>query len=331
MTTSLSSSGDVVGNGRIVIDDFNWGGSNSNLYLNKEERQRRNGEFDYILDHLDLNPYSSGTGDVVGNGGGFLESHLSYFLHILDRHLYSALSQDAVKFDEFEKRVITQILYELPKMRPDKLRFITGKKAKVLFFIPGVDQAPRIAKTGFSPEYPIYLNTELIYKESRGSDHLLLSILVHELGHQVGVADHGLLDNLAAKVVQVAELNSEKIRTRLALGDLTVTIHNHLHQSAPSNVYLYYGETSVKPLEWNLAQLRTVCRGDYIYSAVVYNLHWSSRQTGMDSGVFLEAKGWLDVECMHRGNGSFYKRDRNLEISIAVKGEEVLGSMKITK
>jgi hypothetical protein len=326
-----SGSGDVVGNGRIIIDDFFLDVDDSTIYLKEDEVLFRNQQFDYILDNLDLDPLSSGTGDVVGNGGGFIESLTYFYFQTLERHISSSLSQKQITFDPFERRILSRMLSYIPSMRGDKLRFISGRKAKVLFYISGLDAAPRLAKTGFSPNYPIYFNTDLLYKEVKAKPELLLGLLVHELGHQLGVADHGILDNLGAKVVQVANANEQKVSTILEDGDLEVTIQNHFFQSAPSDVFISYGNRSVEVLKWKPEQLRSICGREYIQSAFVYNFHWSSRLFDFGSEVLLTAKGWLDVKCFNSETGKFSRVERNLEVLIDISDGEVKGDLKVTK
>ena len=320
----FSGTGDIVGNGRLTNDD-------PRSYLTPSEVEKRNEQFDQILDNLNINPFSSGTGDVVGNGGGILESHAHYYYQTIERHILSSFSQTTIDFSYFERNILQKILYSLPLMANDKLRFLSGDDALALFLVAGSDKAPRVAKTGFSPSYPIYINIERLYEKIESTPKFLLGLLIHELGHQVGIADHGVLDSLASKVVQVSELNKEEIKSRLALGDLTITIHNHFYQSSPSDIFFSYASLEMETLKWDMDSLRKVCGTGYVYSAIVSNLHWSNRKVDLMNGAYLEAKGWLDIECMSSLTGMITQRKRNLEVSIELIDNKIKTEMSFTK
>lgn len=78
-----------------------------------------------------------------------------------------------------------------------ELLFINSSYSEI-FFSDFEGEVERLAKTGFSPDFPILINEKIV---SDSVDFTVsISLLVHELGHQAGMSSHSFLDKLGAEV-----------------------------------------------------------------------------------------------------------------------------------
>lgn len=314
-------SGDVVGNGRIWSNpDFNL----DDLFLSPEDRLKRNSDFDNYLDLLGIDPTQARSGDVVGNGGGFYESQAYFYYHNLAKHIISSFEQTYVDFTEGEKVVLQRILDHTPIFGEEgKLIFLSQQGHPTFFFDEDVDPAPRVAKTGFDHTYPIFINRDMIYEKTERHSTFWIGVLVHELGHQVGVENHTFLEELGGKVALVARLDKDEISYTFDENNiLQVIVYNHkfLHGTADITVNfrdLRSSTSSLKPVD-----LVSVCGILDFGGMVLKNLHWEDKPEMRNNvhGEYMQmvAKSWANVKCFDRSTGVFFDRSRDAKVIIQV-------------
>lgn len=139
----------------------------------------------------------------VGNGSGEAERNIVFAMGILNETLLHLQNTKSI-FSSTELEVIKEISQNLaPKeVRLLQINFKSGKEEPNFFLIDG---NIKIAKTWTEKGAPIYFNTDLLYRVSQTGDIVPYSIsrstslLLHELGHQIGVEDCQLLDQMAIK------------------------------------------------------------------------------------------------------------------------------------
>jgi len=319
-------SGDVVGNGSVIVDDWSVISNGnereeSGLFLKLNELEIRNNEFNNLLNQFGIDPTQLRGGDVVGNGGGLLEGQAYFYYHNLENHLLTALEQNAIEFTNDEREVLQKILKSLPNMEQvGKIIFLDPKDFRGFFFTPGVDPAPRVAKTGHSMDFPIFINTAMVYQRIDGDLRFWLGTLVHELGHQVGVANHLFLEELGAKVISTSELGRDTITAEMGPNNhLQVTSYNHYFIDGSADLFVSYNNQHHVVNEWDKSELRQACGHHYFAGILIDNLHWSQRAlSDLSNGVLFQAGGWATIKCLNPNTGTFNNRHKNFRLEVYV-------------
>jgi hypothetical protein len=87
--------------------------------------------------------------------------------------------------------------------KKNKFKFLSEKQ-NPREFKTGIYEDHRLAKTDFSPDAEIVVNTDLLYFENTLKPALAIpeiaAVLVHEIGHQSGERSHSYLDTLGASL-----------------------------------------------------------------------------------------------------------------------------------
>ncbi len=289
------------------------------LILNNDEILERNIEF-----NLDI--YKSGIrreigGDVVGNGGGSLEQFGYYFLYALPSLIDSSLAQTLIYFDSDERLLLQGIRYGLSQMDLNgKLIFAKENIYTNFFYNPEHDRAPRVAKTGFSKDYPIYINIDRAYELFTSNPRQWIGVLIHELGHQIGFADHNLLDQLGNKVMAATTFDTDTITVFGPMGrEIKLTAQNFSHTRSTFDLYLTVEQRIMAVENWNTRNYFVyTCGSHYFESAEVQNLHWESRGEIVSQGLFeVKATGWVKITCLN--NYTKESRVINKDILVTIK------------
>ncbi|GEM_PF-1789395 len=314
-------SGDTVGNG-YVIDNENHGTIDfDDIFLNPSVRESRNLQFKINLDSIGIDPRNIRSGDTVGNGGGLLEAQVSFYYHNLAKHIISSFEQSFVNFDENENKVLLDILNILSDYEGEgKVIFLSEADYPDFFHLKGFDPAPRVAKTGFSSEFPIFINRDLAYRRM-DNPRLWIGLLIHELGHQVGVGNHTFLEELGTKVINVSEVNKAEIEMTIT-EDLIVGLgyYNHDFVDGVPDLYVTYGEKLHRIEGWSNQGFREVCgKGLYYGGVSISNLHWKDRGlTDMVYDLRVTAGGWASVKCLDKAAGVYYNEYVDIEVVVNI-------------
>lgn len=173
-------------------------------------------------------PIYSITGNGVG-GGGIAEKNLVYAYLNLPSYLDLCMASELCALEKEERETLQKILKARPQELPvdQILQFQSESESPGFFKING---QIKIAKTEYRVGAPIYINTDLLYLKNRTQEvrPLTLSaaaaLLVHELGHHLGLEDHLKLDILGSKVQRVLSGSSQQINGGRTMRDIAVTV-----------------------------------------------------------------------------------------------------------
>ncbi len=156
-----------------------------------------------------LSPQSaSAGGSVVGNGAGVVENNFQYSYSMLPSLIANCLATPRCGVSPEETKLLEKIKVIAEKNASKIERLIFRDEGETGdFFATGLSEKHRIAKTGDTENDPIYVNTDLLY-DDHGKPRLdypsIISILIHEIGHQTGDLDHNRLDILGSKLRKLA-------------------------------------------------------------------------------------------------------------------------------
>lgn len=239
-------------------------------------------------------------GSVIGNGAGLAENNFQYAYQSLPRFIENCLKSALCQVNSVERSLLAKIssAAQINLRRDDRLIFISEKEQPD-FFTTGVSEENRIAKTELQIDTPIYINLDLLYTQS-GSINLdiptMQSILVHELGHQVGVTSHTKLDILGSKIKKFILENWQVVTLPLSQdmgGVATASIVNHNNPYKNSDVIIQWQQKS-------LALGRTVMKDVTCTSAEgnftgiqIYNAHFGINPQTKN----LQFYAWADLYC----------------------------------
>ena len=171
----------------------------NNIFLDAKERDLRNKHFSTLASRA---AQSSSGADIVGNGGGIAEQNMRYAYKLLAKSVSYCLILPQCGESENQILVLKRIQnIALKNQNNEKSVIFLDDKSFEKVFESDLDFDHRVAKTGFSSEFPIFLNIDQIYEAELENDlSAMIGILVHEVGHQAGVASHSFLDALASEV-----------------------------------------------------------------------------------------------------------------------------------
>ena len=156
-------------------------------------------------------------GDSVG-GGGIAENNILYAYQNLDKLSNLCLQSNFCQLTDKEKGILVKVLSSYPKEKlTEKQIEFRSEKTEPGFFL--IDGQVRMAKTGYVIGSTIYFNIDLLYSnEKHGVSYIraidipqAVSMLVHEMGHHQGEADHTALDLLGAKVQTVLRSHLQEV------------------------------------------------------------------------------------------------------------------------
>ncbi|CBW25637.1 putative exported protein [Halobacteriovorax marinus SJ] len=252
-----------------------------------------------------------GSGDIVGNGGGLIEQNFMSAYYNIQSAIQVCLNSYGCVDTEQERlllREINQVYIE--KINQERPILFVSEDIAGDFFKSEDDQTARVAKTGFSPETKIFVNLEEATLIANNIP-AMLGILVHELGHQAGVASHSFLDQLGAKVRNLWEDNLSIYRIEMKREELDVQLFaSELNYTTSKIQYTYKDETkSINPLIFNKIE----CGDDEIvYGFNLSNGHWD-RPHQVQTRTRVRLNFWIDIYCQAiDGEIRSEQRDLNL-------------------
>lgn len=332
-------SGDTVGNGRVIEGDFNGDidieETIKDLFLTPSELEERNDKFQNLLDDMGIDPTQVRSGDTVGNGGGLLEAQASLAYLNLSKHIISSFEQNYISFSDLDREVLMKILNGLAKNpSPEKILFLSEEDHPGFFYEAGVDPAPRVAKTGFSLDFPIFINRDMVYKTPDMNSRFWIGLLIHEMGHQVGIRNHGYLDQLGARVVAVSEMNRTEMSFIMAPRTaVDVSLYNHDFIDGTPDLSVSHNGKLHSVTDWYNPNLRRTC-GPYLqYSGVsISNLHWKNRgEFGPGTGMTIKAGAWAKIKCRDPRAGVFYNQATDVEIKLTIEDDKISSEINLAR
>jgi hypothetical protein len=262
---------------------------------------------------LDTKPLidAFGSGDIVGNGGGLLEQNFILAYYSLQSAIEDCLTTYFCYKNLQDKNVLKEIrtLFIQKLEQKNSLIFLSNSDTDN-FFNDEFDRSARLAKTGFSIKHPIFINIDEAIA-IQNDIPAMISILIHELGHQVGIASHSYLDQLSVKVRKNWEANwtesSIDIEDRVLTTRLFSTKNNFI-----SAKFSYVFEGKARNLNSKIYDVLKCNAGETLYGFYLSNAHWNRPISNRrDYSVTMDL--WLDLYCEDH-HGSIWTSQKDLSI-----------------
>ncbi|PIK15075.1 hypothetical protein [Halobacteriovorax sp. JY17] len=253
-----------------------------------------------------------GSGDIVGNGGGLLEQNFMSAYYSLQTAIQNCLDNYECGLSSEEILLLKEInsLYieKVSQNRP--IVFLSEKNAEG-FFLTEDDQTSRVAKTGFTKDSTIFVNLDIA--EAIVDDiPAMLGIIVHELGHQAGIANHSLLDQLGAKVRNQWSSNWKVLRFIMNKHNLDVRLFSSEFNYINSKIsYSFRGKA--KSLNNDIYEEIKCLENEIVYGFNLSNGHWRRPiQNDWNSKIGIDY--WIDIYCQDT-EGNIRTEQRDLDIT----------------
>ncbi len=293
----------------VLLTLSNLSHANEAIRLDKNQRAMLNADFERSI--LPLVEFY-GDGDVVGNGGGLLEQNFLLAYYSLQAAIENCLILEDCYTSQSNQEVLKEINQLIIKKINMKSIFIFLRNSETEnFFFDEFDQSERIAKTGFSKDHPIFINLD-ITDEIINDVPAMLGIIVHELGHQIGIKSHSYLDQLGVKIREMWITNW--IVSDISIGgeDLSLRLFSTKSNYISSKLsYVFRGK--VKSLNSLILKKLNCRKGDRLSNYSLTNGHW--RRPSLDNFRSIVIKTfWLDLYCEDQ-YGQAYLIKRDLDIS----------------
>lgn len=276
--------------------------------LPQAERLRLNTNFNRTIAPL---IETFGSGDIVGNGGGLVEQNFMLAYHSIQTAIENCLTNVACFTSKDQKTVLREInqlfIDKLDNQNP--LIFLRNKDTDN-FFYDEFDQTQRVAKTGFSKEHPIFINLD-IAGDIINDIPTMIGILTHELGHQIGIANHSFLDQLGAKVRRIWDSNWTVSDLMITDKNLSVRLFSTKSNFINAKLsYVFNGK--VQSLNSLIFDTISCAQGETLYGFYLSNGHWERPR---DMGFRTKAKMtyWLDIYCEDK-HAQIYPVQKDLDI-----------------
>jgi hypothetical protein len=194
-------------------------------------------------------------GDEVGNGAGLYENRTTYIFQTLNRYINQSL-----KFGEFnqeELRILELIQLNIKDIQ--SLSKLVFKSQDDSFLIDGEF---RLAYTGNKIGASINFNIDKLYLiPIKELNQVLISILVHEFGHLLGIEDHFYLDHLGNKVSEYSIQDHSIYYTDIVNKNEYIEVLSQFDRTK-SDIIFYIKDNKVFDIG-NLIRDKMLCDGTY--------------------------------------------------------------------
>ena len=258
----------------------------------------------------------AGGGDIVGNGGGIAEANFVHAFTNLSKIIQTCINtQSCPNLSESNFTLLTSI-EEISRdnfRKIEKLKFVKADKNPGLFETEDSDEV-RLAVTGLSEDAPIYINLDLLYKTVNGKSipaidvGEIVSILVHESGHNIGFHNHSILDYLGSIIRDYISQKHNSYQYHLEDMDFELNLINYPEYLTLDQFWVSWGEESRDITE--IIHRNYFCDdGSKPYGISFENVHRDKTQDYGDK-LSLPVKSWVKVTCF---DGTL-KIDKYLEL-----------------
>lgn len=281
----------------------------ADVYMTSEEREIRNAEF-AKKSAAAVEAFSGA--DIVGNGGGAVEQAAFYIYRSLDRYISHCLNSQECAQSKDKKDILKKIRNVILENRDQKNHVIfLSNDLFQTYMQDGSDPEDRVAKTGFSSELPIFINVEEAYAYSKDDLYpSMVALFVHEVGHQVGVASHSMLDELASEVRAIFASNIQEAKLNYLSGEFKFTmLGSNEGYDFSQFMFSYNGRNIDVPGLWSDFQC---ANGDKLVGVTLENIHWDAA-TMSSSTLGLTLKAWGQFYCEKARNKMVYLQQRDVQ------------------
>lgn len=258
-------------------------------------------------------------GDIIGNGGGIVELKFNYHYDKLPNYIDDCLNSHGACVDDDsdaqELRKIRDIIKGKHKDH-NRIIFLSGSEYPKFFEEPGSMWGARTAKTGFSPEVPLFVNSDHLYRNSVPAlnDNDILSLLVHETGHQAKNRDHGYLTRLGNTLVNFLGQRAYEVEREYQGVEHKVQIINFASSRyAAEASFSYNGEqVDLKPMLFD--SISCWHPDQRVVGYELSNPHWK-RVTFKDRLERFPMGLWMTIHCQNPMQRTIYKREVDLNLT----------------
>jgi hypothetical protein len=261
-------------------------------------------------------------GSIVGNGAGLVESNFRYGYFLIGETISSCTDNKMCQLSPAEIVMLNQIasVIELNKFDENKIVFIS-EKANPGFFNTGENEKHRIAKTGLSPEVPIYINIDLLYNatgEVAIDFPAVIGILTHELGHQAGFTDESALDFLGSKIrfFLLSRMNDYKLNINdNANKELNILVINSEYPIKRAHIYFSWNqENAIEISKLIRDQIKCKNPNDQQIGYELINGYFS-KEIVNDEVIF---NAWIKNYCVDQNNSNAVKIESS-DLKLVIK------------
>lgn len=289
--------------------------ASADVFMTSEERDLRNAEFSK-KSAAAVEAFSGA--DIVGNGGGAVEQAASYIYRSLDRYISHCLNSAYCAQTSDKKDILRKIRNVVLKNRDAKnhIVFLTNKIFQE-YMQDDFDPESRVAKTGFNESFPIFINVEEAYAYTKDDIYsAMVALLVHEVGHQVGVAAHSTLDDIASEVRTVFVSNIEEAKLNFLNGEFKFTMLGSNEGYDFSQFMLSFDNKNIEvPSLWSNFKC---LNDDKLVGVTLENIHWENAVLTIDT-LELTLKAWGQFYCEKSRNKMVYLEKRDVEYKWSFK------------
>ncbi|MFT6067984.1 MAG: hypothetical protein ACJAT2_002525 [Bacteriovoracaceae bacterium] len=251
------------------------------------------------------------TGDMVGNGGGLLEQNFyqAYYLvqSAIENCLYDSICGLTPKQDDLLRKINQTFILKIDQDLP--LIFLKEDQSGG-FFSEDEEKETRLAKTGYSEKFPIFINSTLALSISENIP-AIIGILIHELGHQTGVLSHSILDELSTKVRALYSDNWVESKVRVGGRLLNARLFSSKNNFTTASLSLVFDQ-KVKSLDSLIAKEVSCLPGESVYGFYLSNGAWQ-RPISSRSKFEISLQYWIDIYCLDN-EGTIWPIQRDLKL-----------------
>ncbi|WP_413558946.1 hypothetical protein [Bdellovibrio sp. HCB209] len=297
-----------------------------------------------LVASLSVSAFAGPGGDWVNNGGGIAEKNVLYAYERLDQYIEICLTSDGCKLSPREREIIAKIAKGLPQEVKGRLLYFGSEQKTPGFFM--IDGLVRVAKTGSSPNTPIYINSDLLYSKGSDGQYTAVSIpeavaiLVHEFGHHYGGYTHEELDLLGVRI-------SMLLQTKMAVTPLLPWSNDISAMVLTKDVYTAYPDVLLSVGDDVVDISKAVANEAMCYrfsvpipvlpipdldliskkptGSVLYNLHWD-KFSDSDTRIKVKLIGNISNSCLFKTN--ILLRSNDYKMSISFSATKQNGSWK---
>lgn len=265
-------------------------------------------------------------GELTGNGGGIVEVKFEYHYDRLGKYIDDCIRSFTVcSISEEDAEVLGQIkdIANEKKSDPTRLIFLSGAENPKFFKESEGPWGIRTAKTGHAPEIPLFVNTDHLYKNNvpAMSDDEIITIIVHETGHQAKMPDHAYLNRLGSELVNFLKNKSASVQRehRGVVHQVDFTNFEASHQDAEATLTYAGEQIDLRPLIKD--SLSCPHPDQRVIGFELSNPFWKreSQQDGLEN---FPMGLWAQVNCQFMHQRIVYKRDVDVTLHFLFSQKE---------
>jgi len=243
-------------------------------------------------------------GDIIGNGGGIVESQFEFAYQNLYKYIQEYLITNRPLMDINDYVALASIANIRNQMNVSDFALIFIDEENGLF--DNTDIPHRTAMTGNYPGAPILINRSQLYDPISGKALLYqedaVAILIHEIGHQAGIENHSYLDQLGNYVKSFIVDKTMRISKELDNNEIvSFIVKNPIEESLLYEAQIVTSTKIYDVKEYVDRDLKCP-EGMRLHDIVLWNLHWLRSKSDNDVHVGL----WTDILCEEIESESLY-------------------------